>query len=295
MVGLQGTSRKQNEDRYTLDVNEGDSDKILYAGVFDGHGGLATADWLEKNLINYIEKFWQAKSSSAESDIADAFIKADERLLQPKSGFFGGMGERGVGGSKCGSTAAVALAFREGDATKLLAANVGDARVVLSRKGKAVQLTTDHVPDSEEERLRIEATNPNPRLPLVRYVGGTWRVGGILALSRAFGDAYLKGSLQFEGVRAGGDGYSSGFGLVSEPDTTLIDLTADDEWLILASDGLFANVERGGGGGLENQEVVDMCIKSGASPEQLAKKLAFAAQEAGSTDDVTVVVVQLGK
>lgn len=59
----------------------------------------------------------------------------------------------------------------------------------------------------------------------MRYVGGTWRVGGILALSRAFGDAYLKGSLQFEGVRAGGDGYSSGFGVVSEPETTLTDLT----------------------------------------------------------------------
>ncbi len=54
-------------------------------------------------------------------------------------------------------------------------------------------------------------------------------------------------------------------------------------------------MERGGGGGLENQEVVDLCNKSGASPEQLAKKLAFAAQEAGSTDDVTVVVVQLGQ
>ncbi len=73
--------------------------------------------------------------------------QADERLLQPKSGFFGGMGERGIGGSKCGSTAAVALAFREGGTTKLLAANVGDARVLLSRKGKALQLTTDHVPD----------------------------------------------------------------------------------------------------------------------------------------------------
>ena len=68
-------------------------------------------------------------------------------MLQPKSGFFGGMGERGVGGSKCGSTAAVALVFREGGATKLLAANVGDARVLLSRKGKAMQLTIDHVPD----------------------------------------------------------------------------------------------------------------------------------------------------
>ncbi len=86
---------------------------------------------------------------------------------------------------------------------------------------------------SEEERLRIEATNPNPRLPLVRYVGGTWRVGGILALSRAFGDAYLKGSLQFEGVRAGGDGYSSGFGVVSEPDTTITELTrARTSWLL---------------------------------------------------------------
>ncbi len=61
----------------------------------------------------------------------------------------------------------------------------------------------------------------------------------------------------------------------------------------LASDGLFANVERGGGGGLENQEVVDMCNKSGASPEQLAKKLVLAAQEDGSTDDVTVVVFSL--
>ena len=72
--------------------------------------------------------------------------------------------------------------------------------------------------------------------------------------------------------------------------------TGDDQWLILATDGLFANQERGGGGGLENQGVVDTCVKGGgASAEQLAKRLAFAAQEAGSTDDVTVVVVQLGK
>jgi protein phosphatase 1K len=68
----------------------------------------------------------------------------------------------------------------------------------------------------------------------------------------------------------------------------------DDEWLILASDGLFANQERGGGGGLSNQQVVDMCLKgSSTGAEQLAKRLSFAAQEAGSTDDVTVVLLQL--
>ena len=54
--------------------------------------------------------------------------------------------------------------------------------------------------------MRIEANNPNPKMPMVRYIGGTWRVGGLLALSRAFGDAYLKGSLQFEGVGAASGG-----------------------------------------------------------------------------------------
>ncbi len=53
-------------------------------------------------------------------------------------------------------------------------------------------LPQDHVPDREQERFRIESMNPNPKMPLVRYQGGTWRVGGLLALSRAFGDAYLK-------------------------------------------------------------------------------------------------------
>lgn len=80
---------------------------------------------------------------------------------------------------------------------KLLASNVGDARVLIARGGEAMQLSTDHVPDDVDERARIEAQNPNPRMPLVRFVGETWRVGGLLALSRAFGDAYLKGVCRF--------------------------------------------------------------------------------------------------
>ncbi len=75
-------------------------------------------------------------------------MQADRRLLAPKGGFFGSLGERGVGGSKCGSTAAIALLFPgPGGGTQLLTANVGDARVLLSRGGRALQLTVDHVPD----------------------------------------------------------------------------------------------------------------------------------------------------
>lgn len=74
--------------------------------------------------------------------------QADKALLAPKKGVFGGLGERGIGGSKCGATGAVAVVYKNtsGKST-LLAANAGDARVVLARKGKAVQLTEDHVPD----------------------------------------------------------------------------------------------------------------------------------------------------
>jgi hypothetical protein len=45
---------------------------------------------------------------------AEAFLKADKKVLAPKAGFFGAMGERGIGGSKCGSTGAVVLIFQAG-------------------------------------------------------------------------------------------------------------------------------------------------------------------------------------
>ena len=52
---------------------------------------------------------------------------------------------------------------------KLVASNVGDARILLVKgKGKApVQLTFDHVPDEEVERKRIEKFNPVGRIKAV--------------------------------------------------------------------------------------------------------------------------------
>ena len=66
---------------------------------------------------------------------------------------------------------------------------------------------------------------------------------------------------------------------------------------MLASDGLFANEVRGGGGGLENQQVADFVLKHGSqwSPERLANELVDAAVDEKSTDDITVVVIRLPK
>ncbi|GFH15214.1 PPM-type phosphatase domain-containing protein, partial [Haematococcus lacustris] len=107
---------------------------------------------------------------------------------------------------------------------------------------------------------------------------------------------YLKGSLQFEGIVEGSDGYSSGFGVIAEPFTSLQPLTSEDSWLVLASDGLFSEEARGGGGGWDNAGLAGMLQAAGpkASCKELAKALATRAVELGSTDDVTVTVMKLG-
>lgn len=132
-------------------------------------GGNATSWWLQQNLLNIVKENWNA--ARPEASITDAFLKADSKLLAPQGGFLG-MGERGVGGSKCGASAAVALLYTvrtlcaspvclsavhthahhitlqdTTGATQLLTANVGDSRVLLVRDGQVIQLTEDHVPD----------------------------------------------------------------------------------------------------------------------------------------------------
>lgn len=64
--------------------------------------------------------------------------------------------------------------------------------------------------------------------------------------------------------------------------------------VIVCSDGLFSNEARGGGGGLTNQQIVDICdASSEKDPERIAEQLCLAAQAAGSTDDVSVVIMKL--
>ena len=66
---------------------------------------------------------------------------------------------------------------------QLIVANAGDSRCVLSRAGKAIGMSTDHKPDMEEERKRIQKAGGDI------YDG---RVNGNLNLSRALGDLEYK-------------------------------------------------------------------------------------------------------
>lgn len=69
-----------------------------------------------------------------------------------------------------------------------------------------------------------------------------------------------------------------------------------DSWLIVSSDGLYNEVERGGGGGLTNEQAVEMCIeldKKGKSLDDIARTLSETSVKQGSTDDVTCCLLKL--
>lgn len=65
----------------------------------------------------------------------------------------------------------------------IICANAGDSRSVMSKKGKAKDLSVDHKPDTPSEKRRIERANG--------YVEDS-RVNGMLALSRSIGDFEYK-------------------------------------------------------------------------------------------------------
>lgn len=287
---VKGTVRKQNEDRFDAKtLSGGPPQPAAFYAVYDGHGGFAVAEWLSKNLPDYLVKEWKAASPA--TGVTNAFKIADEFILEPQG--FLGMGSRGLGGPQCGSTAVIAIVYTENGKKMLLTANVGDARAIVVRGGKSVMISEDHVPDNENERRRIESKNPNPKKPLVRFVGSTWRVGGLLALSRAFGDAYLKPTGDFEGFGSLNADYSSGFGVEAAPFVTVEEIGADDQYIVLSSDGLYANEERGGGGGLQLDDVATMVLGTTVDANATAKMLADEAVRRGSTDDVTVMVIPL--
>ncbi|XP_066352461.1 probable protein phosphatase 2C 32 [Miscanthus floridulus] len=151
----------------------------------------------------------------------------------------------------------------------LVVSNAGDCRAVLSRAGKAEALTSDHRASREDEKERIE----NLGGFVVNY-HGTWRVQGSLAVSRGIGDGHLK---QW---------------VVADPDTRTLLVDQQCEFLILASDGLWDKID--------NQEAVDLarplCINNDKASRMAAcRMLTETTISRGSTDDISVVIVQLQK
>lgn len=225
-----------------------------YFAIFDGHAGTFAAEWCGKKLHVILEDLMRKNPNTPVPELLDqTFTTVDnhlEKLPLKNSGctvvcaVLRWEDRVPTSTSATGSTAIAPLAAaaaqkaeQESEETKrnnstaeaaaqaiqeakktstrqrvLYTANVGDARIVLCRNGKALRLSYDHKGMDENEGRRISKA------------GGLIlnnRVNGVLAVTRALGDSYLKDLV------------------TGHPYTTETVIQPDgDEFLILACDGV---------------------------------------------------------
>ncbi|KAI5005954.1 hypothetical protein ZWY2020_033197 [Hordeum vulgare] len=251
---------------------------IDYFGVFDGHSGAEVANYLTerlhgamsdqilRELLAEAPRFLHGSQGDVEgwwrAVMADAFQRVDAEVLQ-------GLG--GVDAAVAGATALVALVLEQ----YVVLANCGVSRAVISRGGEILQLTAEHRPNRPDEKQRVE--NGGGRVD-----ESTNTVDEVLPTSRAFGSYLYKRYL------------------IAEPEITAVARDPRDEFLILATAGLWDSVSP-----VEACRVVERKLRSRsrsamawgaatdsrASATMLAKELAQHAVRAGSTGNVSVIVV----
>ncbi|KAI0134733.1 protein phosphatase 2C [Xylariales sp. AK1849] len=181
--------------------------RLSFFGVFDGHGGDKVAQYTGENIYDILLKQDTFKAGNYEQALKDCFLATDRAILSdPKY-------EEEVSGC----TACVGLIT--GD--KIYIANAGDSRSVLGVKGRAKPLSFDHKPQNEGEKARITAAGG-----FVDF----GRVNGNLALSRAIGDFEFKKSAELAPEQQIVTAY---------PDVVVHEITDDDEFLVIACDGIW--------------------------------------------------------
>ncbi|RDI82335.1 hypothetical protein Vi05172_g7620 [Venturia inaequalis] len=220
---MYGTSSMQGwrismEDAHAtiLDLKTGNDDdgkltaidqRLSYFGVYDGHGGDKVAIYTGENLHKIIAKQEAWKAGNFEQALKDGFLATDRAILSdPKY-------EEEVSGC----TSCVTVISKD----KIFCGNAGDSRAVLGIKGRAKPLSFDHKPQNEGEKARICAAGG-----FVDF----GRVNGNLALSRAIGDFEFKKSPELPPEQQI---------VTAFPDVTVHDITEDDEFVVVACDGIW--------------------------------------------------------
>ncbi|PHJ25519.1 protein phosphatase 2c domain-containing protein [Cystoisospora suis] len=210
--GFRGTM--EDEEVVLQDLAVSDAFYCSFFAVHDGHGGRDCAQFVKRQLhLRFRHQLLRlcgrlelsnAVDTHVHAALAEAFLKTDDAYLAS---------QRGLGLRTTSGCATVVVVIVGG---ALWTANCGDARAVLSRRGRAIQLSADHKPHRRDEMQRIVAAGGFVRCR---------RVLGRLAVSRAFGDSEYKGFQRWdregidestwewpscEGATGGGEGCMDG-------------------------------------------------------------------------------------
>ncbi|KAK6312700.1 hypothetical protein J4Q44_G00160470 [Coregonus suidteri] len=160
---------------------------------------------------------------------------------------------------------------------------LGDSQSMLVRRGQDVTLMDPHKPEREDEKQRIEDLGG-----CIVFMG-CWRVNGTYAVSRAIGGTLTRSPMSLGTLTVPPQGYMETRTTFSWPATVSLTLSGPQRsrsW----SSGRYGSMgnPRGPWGGAGCEEVSE-----GVLGESVAQELVAHAKAAGSSDNITVMVVFL--
>ncbi|KAJ8368787.1 hypothetical protein SKAU_G00088150 [Synaphobranchus kaupii] len=256
VYSIQGR-RDHMEDRFEVLTDVVNKSHPSIFGIFDGHGGEAAAEYVKTHLPEVLKQHLLAYEKEKENSILSYpaileqhILSVDKEMLDKLSASY----------DEAGTTCLIALLSDK----ELTVANVGDSRGVLCDKdGNAIALSHDHKPYQLKERKRIKRAGG-----FISF-NGSWRVQGILAMSRSLGDYPLK-NLNV---------------IIPDPDILAFDLDKlQPEFMILASDGLWD--------AFSNEEAVRFIKERLDEPHFGAKSIVLQSFYRGCPDNITVMVIK---
>lgn len=258
-LGGYETAGRRGEDRmedrhFIMERFMGSKFGVLF-GVYDGHRGFETAQFAFDRLPDIVEESL-VSADHPETAFKNAYLQLEDEYEASGAAMY----PDPKGTRFPGCTALTALVWQD----KLVIANAGDSRAVLCRDGQAIQVTRDHTAMDNIERRRIQMLGAD-----VLWVQDSWRVGKAgIQVTRSLGDIDLKAA-----------------GVTAEPEVTVLEVSPNDGFLVLASDGLWDSIS--------NEEAIEIIKDTVKHPDMCAKRLVTEAISRGSHDNISVIVAFL--
>lgn len=270
---------KINQDRGGIAFPYANCSRTAIFATYDGHGegGELVAQFALHEIPKRLEMHEEFQKGNIEIAFKDVFISVNADLVL----------ERDIEPLYSGCTACVALVTNN----QIYFSNAGDSRAVMAcaKKGSdggveytALDLTVDQNPDSPGEMERIEAAggfvSPPPEVGLSARVwldSGFSQIG--LAMGRSLGDYAVKT-----------------VGVIAEPVVTKHEIHPDDEFMIIATDGVWEFLSSD-----DAVDIVSTGLKNGDGSSLACQHLIEAAaakwheHEGDYRDDITAIVIQM--
>ncbi|XP_010526449.1 PREDICTED: protein phosphatase 2C and cyclic nucleotide-binding/kinase domain-containing protein isoform X2 [Tarenaya hassleriana] len=275
---------KANQDSFAIHTPFGTSPDDHFFGVFDGHGenGAQCSQFAKRKLCENLLRHGRYHVDAAEACYS-AFLATNSQLHADI-----------LDDSMSGTTAITVLVRGR----TLFVANTGDSRAVLAEKRGgdtvAVDLSIDQTPYRSDELERVKLCGA--RVLTLDQIEGL-KNPDVQCWGTEEGDDGDPPRLwvpngMYPGTaftRSIGDSIAESIGVVANPEIAVVELSPDNPFFVLASDGVFEF--------LSSQTVVDMVAKHkdprDACAAIVAESYRLWLQYETRTDDITVIVVHI--